>query len=101
MRVILFFDLPSVTSLDLKAYREFRKNLLLNGFIQMQESVYCKLAINKAAAEATVDKVKTFKPNKGLIQVLTITERQFTHIENILGEFVSTTINSTDRVVFV
>ncbi|MEZ3470710.1 MAG: CRISPR-associated endonuclease Cas2 [Schaedlerella sp.] len=34
-------------------YTKFRKYLIKNGFIMMQESVYCKLALN-----ATVSEVK-------------------------------------------
>ena len=43
MRLILFFDLPSVDSKDLVEYRNFRRFLIKNGFIMMQESVYSKL----------------------------------------------------------
>lgn len=42
MRVLVFFDLPIVTSENKKAYRDFRKYLLKNGFLMLQESVYCK-----------------------------------------------------------
>ena len=46
MRVIVFFDLPSVTVAERKEYLRFRKFLLSDGYIMMQESVYCKLALN-------------------------------------------------------
>ena len=40
------FDLPTDTSVHRKAYRDFRKFLLVNGFIMLQESVYVKLILN-------------------------------------------------------
>ena len=42
MRVIVFFDLPTLTLEDKKEYRNFRKFLLKRGFAMMQESVYSK-----------------------------------------------------------
>ena len=46
MRVIVFFDLPVDTLEHKRAYRKFRKFLIEKGFLMMQESVYCKLALN-------------------------------------------------------
>ena len=46
MRVLVFFDLPITTSENKRAYVKFRKFLLKNGFMMLQESVYCKLALN-------------------------------------------------------
>ena len=48
MRLLVFFDLPTITSLDKKEYRQFRKFLIKDGFIMMQESVYSKLALNQS-----------------------------------------------------
>ena len=56
MRVIVLFDLPITTSENIRQYAKFRKFLLKSGFIMMQESVYCKLALNMTAAEAIVGK---------------------------------------------
>ena len=47
MRVLVMFDLPTETSLQRRNYRKFRKTLIKNGFIMMQESVYVKLAMNQ------------------------------------------------------
>ena len=46
MRVIVFFDLPITTIQGIRAYTKFRRFLLKDGFIMMQESVYSKLAQN-------------------------------------------------------
>lgn len=46
MRIIVFFDLPTLTSTQQKTYRDFRKFLIKNGFYMMQESVYCRIQTN-------------------------------------------------------
>ena len=51
MRVLVMFDLPTETSIQRRNYRKFRKSLIKNGFIMMQESVYVKLAMNQGSAD--------------------------------------------------
>jgi CRISPR-associated endoribonuclease Cas2 len=67
----------------------------------MQESVYCKLAVNQEAANAIIMQVKANKPNQGLIQALTVTEKQFSSIELILGENYSDVVNTTERIIVI
>ena len=61
MRVMLFFDLPMLSSAELKAYNKFRKFLIKNGFMMMQESVYCKLAANQNAVKTISQNLVWFK----------------------------------------
>ncbi len=63
MRIIVFFDLPTLTAKDKKEYRNFRKHLIKSGFLMMQESVYCKLVQNTTAADAMIDNLKKNKPD--------------------------------------
>ena len=69
MRVIVFFDLPTITATDRKAYTNFRKYLIKSGFMMEQESVYSKLAVNSAAADAIAGNVRKNSPDKGLVQL--------------------------------
>lgn len=101
MRVIVFFDLPVVTYEERKAYTVFRRFLIKNGFIMLQESVYAKLAPNTTVANSMMNSVKKNKPPKGLIQMLTITEKQFSKMEFVLGERTSNIIDSDDRLVIL
>lgn len=73
MRVLVFFDLPVVKSEHRRAYARFRKFLLKNGFMMLQESVYCKLALNGTAANTIISNVHKNKPEEGLVQLLTVT----------------------------
>lgn len=101
MRMIIFFDLPTDTTEDRRNYRKFRSGLIKNGFIMMQESVYCKLLMNSTADQSVRETVKKLRPPKGTVQMLTITEKQFAKIEFLTGEFHSDVISSDERMIIV
>lgn len=84
MRVLVFFDLPTETAKDRKNYSQFRKFLIKEGFIMMQESVYVKLVLNKSVINTIKEKISKNKPQKGIVQMLIITEKQFNSMEYIV-----------------
>lgn len=84
MRILVFFDLPTETSKDRKIYSRFRKFLIKEGFIMMQESVYSKLTLNNSITNSIRDKIEKNKPPKGIVQMLVITEKQFSSMEYIV-----------------
>ena len=101
MRVLVFFDLPVLTSENRRAYAKFRRFLLKNGFLMLQESVYCKLALNCSAVNAIVDNVHKNKPEEGLIQLLTVTEKQYAKMDIILGQVKSEVLDTDERLVIL
>lgn len=101
MRVIVFFDLPTLTGEDRRNYRKFRKCLICNGFIMLQESVYCKM-ITSPSVEKSIDLLlKNNKPANGLVQSLVVTENQFSKMKFISGEWKSDVVDSEDRVIIL
>ena len=101
MRVVVFFDLPIVTAQEQRAYRTFRKFLLKSGYLMMQESVYCKLATNSATADAMIENIRKNRPPTGLVQVLKVTEKQYSHMEFIVGKSKSNVVDSDERLVIL
>lgn len=99
MRVIMFFDLPITTIQGIRAYTKFRRFLLKDGFIMMQESVYSKLAQNQLAANALISHIRKNSPDEGLIQILTVTEKQYSNMEMIIGNKKDDVINSSERMI--
>lgn len=99
MRMLVLFDLPTETSADRRNYRRFRKLLVDNGFLMMQESVYCKLLMNSTAQNAMAEIIRRGKPPKGIIQMLTVTEKQFAKMEYVVGDWVSDVIDSDERLI--
>lgn len=101
MRAIVFFDLPNVYAKDKRNYLLFRKFLINEGFIMMQESVYSKIILNSQQGNALVERIRKKSPKKGIIQVLTITEKQYSQIEYIIGMSNTKIINTEDRLVIL
>lgn len=101
MRSLVFFDLPTVTAQDKKNYRRFRKTLIENGFIMLQESVYCRMFINPTAEKAALDIIRKNKPPEGTVQILSVTEKQFSKMEFLVGEYHSETIDSDERLIIL
>ena len=95
------FDLPILTADERRNYRKFHKFLIKNGFVMLQESVYAKLTLNVTAARTVMDNIKRNTPEKGLVQILMVTEKQFSAMEYVCGEFSSEYVISTDRLVII
>lgn len=99
MRILVFFDLPTESASERRAYTQFRKFLIKNGFMMLQESVYCKLAANQTIVNAQIENLRKNKPPDGLVEVLTITEKQFARMEFIVGSRQGDVVNSDERYV--
>lgn len=101
MRIMVMFDLPVLTTEQRREYTKFRKFLIKNGFLMMQESIYCKLALNGTAANTIVENVRKNKPSEGLVQLLTVTEKQYAKMEFIIGESSHEVLDNDERLVIL
>ena len=86
MRVLVFFDLPTGTKAERKAYAKFRKNLINDGFEMLQYSVYCRITQNHDDANKYVTSVKRYLPKKGAVRLMKITEKQYQAMQVLVGE---------------
>jgi len=101
MRILVMFDLPTLTSEDRKEYRNFRKYLIVSGFLMLQESVYSKLVLNTTSANLIMEHVRKNRPPSGSLFMLTITEKQFSRMEIVIGDKQSEVIDSTERILII
>lgn len=101
MRIIVMFDLPVVTLSDKREYYIFRKYLIKSGFLMLQESIYCKIAQNSVVADSIIENIKRNKPKAGLVQVLRVTEKQFSRMEYVVGEKKTDVIDSDERLIII
>lgn len=85
MWIFTLFDLPTNTKLERKAYSNFRKHLLKDGFEMLQFSVYIRHCASIESVEAHIKKVEKYLPKKGRISILTITDKQFSSIKHYWG----------------
>ena len=100
MRLIVFFDLPTDTPAQRREYAKFRKYLLKNGYLMMQESVYSKLAVDGRMVDTLINRLKQNKPPAGLVQALQVTEKQFANMVYVAGRYEDNgVVDDTDTLV--
>lgn len=86
MRILIMFDLPVETKAQVRVYNKFRKQLIKEGFLMLQYSIYIKTCINREAANGTINIIKKYLPKNGHIRSLIITEKQYENMIVLLGE---------------
>lgn len=101
MRVLVMFDLPTITTEDRRNYNKFRKGLLKNGFYMLQESVYCRMVLNQSAEKNIKEAVKKIKPPEGIVMMLSVTEKQFAKADYIVGNKRSDVLDTDERITIL
>ncbi|HRP02338.1 MAG TPA: CRISPR-associated endonuclease Cas2 [Candidatus Kapabacteria bacterium] len=81
MWLFVMFDLPVKTKKEVKAATRFRNNLLKNGFVMMQYSIYIKHCPSYENAVSYSRKVKSFLEEEGEVTLMTITDKQYGDME--------------------
>ena len=81
MWVLVFFDLPTDTKKERKAYAQFRKKLMQDGFTMFQFSIYIRHCPSHENAQVHIKRVKSALPELGDVGILCITDKQFSNIE--------------------
>jgi len=80
MWILVMFDLPTDTKPQRKAATAFRNFLLDEGFERSQFSVYARFVNGKEAFQTRVKRIERHLPDKGDIQILNFTDRQYRDI---------------------
>lgn len=101
MRVLVFFDLPTETREDRREYARFRKFLIKSGYMMVQESVYSKLSLNSGQTEQIIEDVKKNQPKKGTVQMISITEKQYSKMKILSGAVDTDVLNTDERLVII
>jgi len=81
MWILVLFDLPTETKKERKAYTEFRKKLLKDGFSMFQFSIYIRHCPSRENADVHIKRVKNNLPEHGDVGIICITDKQFGQIE--------------------
>jgi CRISPR-associated protein Cas2 len=85
MWVFVYFDLPTQTKKERKAYSTFRKQLLTDGFNMIQYSIYARHCSSKENALVHKNRVKRHLPETGQVIIFEITDKQFGMMEFFTG----------------
>lgn len=81
MWIFVHFDLPTETKKERKAYSDFRKKLLNDGFKMMQYSMYARHCSSRENAAVHKKRVIANMPDYGEIIIFEITDVQFGRME--------------------
>lgn len=86
MWIITMFDLPTETLQDRKNYRLFREQLLHDGFLMMQYSVYMRHCGSDENANVHIQRIRAALPPDGEVRIIKITDKQFGRIQVFYGK---------------
>lgn len=83
---IALFDLPTDTPKARRAYTDFRKQLLKNGFSMLQYSVYARYCPGEEKAMVHRKRIKQALPPDGEVRVMSLTDVQYGKMEIFHGK---------------
>ena len=102
MRLLCMFDLPVETEEERRAYRIFRKNLMQEGFVMMQYSVYVRVCPSREYANRLENRIKKFIPGEGNVRLLCVTEKQYSDMKLLVGSpSIAETVLGTERLIIL
>lgn len=85
MRLLVFFDLPMVTKTEKRAYVQFRRFLLNDGYDMIQWSVYGRILNGRDAETKHLRRLADNLPPAGSVRCMTVTEKQYAGIRLLVG----------------
>jgi len=86
MWVLAMFDLPTDTRKARRAYTQFRKVLLQDGFSRMQYSVYARHCASEENMDVHIKRIENSLPDDGEVRLLSITDKQFERMRVFWGK---------------
>ena len=102
MRVLCMFDLPVDTDKEKREYRNFKKKLILEGFVMLQYSVYIRTCPNRQYSERLQKRLAKNLPANGNIRLLEITEKQYEDMKILVGtKSINEKIANDERFVVI
>lgn len=85
MRIIVFFDLPTLTKTDRRNASRLRNFLVKDGYVMLQLSVYSRICKGQDDVEKHAKRLKCLIPKTGSVRMLTVTEKQYASMEILVG----------------
>jgi CRISPR-associated protein Cas2 len=85
MRMMVFFDLPVVSTTDRRHYAQFRRFLLNEGYDMVQFSVYGRIVNGQDAEAKHLKRLIAHLPPKGSVRLITVTEKQYAGMQLLVG----------------
>ena len=83
--MLVFFDLPTKTRKDRRAYTLFRRFLIQDGYDMIQWSVYGRIVNGSDDMKTHMKRLKQNLPPEGSVRCLKISEKQFAQMAFLVG----------------
>ena len=77
MRLLVMFDLPTGNKAERKAYAQFRKYLVEDGYCMEQFSVYSRALLTRDSLDSHLASLRANLPPTGTVTALALTEKQY------------------------
>ncbi len=84
--ILVMFDLPVLTDRERKEATRFRNNLLDEGYLMIQFSVYARPCVSYEHLEKHLAKVKVFVPAAGNVRIMFMTDEQWKKSVTVIGK---------------
>lgn len=75
--MLVMFDLPTGNKAERRAYTEFRKFLVKDGYHMEQFSIYSRLLLTRESSATHMARLQANLPPAGIVTVLELTEKQY------------------------
>ena len=82
----MIFDLPVTSVVARRAYTQFRKDLLKDGFIMIQYSIYVRPCSSAENLDVHAKRVKRVLPPDGEVRILAFTDKQYERMKVFYGK---------------
>jgi CRISPR-associated protein Cas2 len=83
--ILAMFDLPVMTDKERKAATRFRNDLLENGYLMVQFSVYARPCVTFEQMEQHVARMKPMIPEAGNVRLMFMTDEQWKKSFTVIG----------------
>ena len=84
--ILAMFDLPVMTDPERKAATRFRNDLLDNGYLMIQFSVYARPCVSYEQMDTHIGRIKGLIPNAGNVRLMFMTDAQWKNSYTVIGE---------------
>ncbi len=83
--ILAMFDLPVMTDEERRTASRFRKDLLDNGYLMIQFSVYARPCVTHEQMEGHVVRMKPMIPAAGNVRLMFMTDEQWKKSFTVIG----------------
>jgi len=83
--ILAMFDLPVMSDRERKAASRFRHDLLDNGYLMIQFSVYARPCVSYEHMDSHIARIKGCIPEAGNVRLMFMTDEQWKRSHTVIG----------------